>query len=253
MLKLIKALIPIIAVAICTFFTFGSMPIIVKVLWVILFSAIWFGRKFIQENLISWLQAQTVNPDPSTSSKLFDKLESFLWLTDSGEKKSSDAWTYKRVPNQASLRLIRIMVSIAIFVIFVGIPAIIALIFALISGGFDTVGRIFSRLMQDLSFNYGIVFFILALLEIISSIAVIVSVALFLSGKLAHTYVTLPIKDKSGHRITIRKSTLLLAITIPIQRIVSFMYFEYTFSRILGELLVIAIIVLAVRYFRNKH
>ena len=253
MLKILKALIPAIVVAICTFFTFGSMPILVKVLWVILFSAIWFSRQFIQENLISWLQAKTVNPNPSTSSKLFDKLESFLWLTDSGEKKSSDAWTYKRVPNQASLRLIRILVSIAIFVIFAGIPAIIALILQLISGGFATVGSIFSQLMQDLSFNYGIGFFILALLEIISSIAVIVVIGIILSGKLVNDYKPLPKKDKNGKNMTIKTSTLLLAITIPIQRIVSFMYFEYTFSRILGELILLAILVLAIRYFRNRH
>lgn len=239
----------VVAMAIFTFMTFGVLPVFVKVVWIIAFILFWFGRKFIQENVISYLQAHTVNPDSGDNSKMsafFAKIESFIWVTDSGEKTGTDAWKYKRSPNKESLKMIRHIVSILILFVFIGIPAIISGILGLIGGIIGGIGNFFNMLGQDITFVNGVGFFILAILEALTTMVAIAMVVLcFIKRKDICCSLNI-VTNVFGKPIVAKFLVIATAVSVFLQRFISWFYFEYSFGDVIGEIISVAIVIVAI-------
>lgn len=238
----------VVVMAIVTFATFGILPTFVKLVWIIAFCLFWFGRKFIQENLISYLQSHTVNPDGNTGrmSGFFAQIESFIWVTDSGEKTGTDAWKYKRSPNHESLKAIRHLISLLILVIFIGIPLLISGIISLIGGILGGIGGFFTMLGEDLTFVNGVGFFILGIGEILATLFALAMLLLCFTKRKDIFCSPHIIIDVFGKSITAKTLMWITAISILVQRLVSWFYFEYSFTKAISEIVSVAVIIIAI-------
>lgn len=249
---MITNIIAIALAAIATFIFFGPLPISVKLIWTALFVLFWLMRKFIQENVISFLQSKTVTNSHSADQpqNFWDKIESLIWSTDSGEKTSSDQWKYKRSPNQESLKLIRHLISLLILIVFIGIPGLIFGVISFIGAILDKIGMFFTMIGDDLAFANGIGFFFGAILEAITTLVALVLATFCIVKKISF-------KDfKSdyccvifGKAVRCKNVLIITIITVLLQRITSWFYFEYTFMDVLGEVVRFTICVMAVAGF----
>lgn len=238
MLKKLLVFTPVLIALCVVFITFGFMPTFVKVLWSVLFIIAWCSRKLIRENLISWLQ--TIDND---------RLQHILWIETSSKSDENGKKTHERKPNETSLTAIRLLVSVAIFVLFLGIPLLIYWILSAIFGFFAGIWHAFEVIVQDLMFTNGVGFFIFALAEILVTIAAICFVIYLF---------------KNDRKFSKRNKRLAVAGALFVQRLISWFYYEYTFGGVIGELIgwvvFVAIMVFAFRYgptifarFRKHH
>lgn len=242
-------IIAIVLAAIATFVFFGPLPTSVKLIWIALFVLFWLMRKFVQENVISFLQSRTVTNSHSAGQpqNFWDKVESLIWYTDSGERGANDQWKYKRSPNQESLKVIRHLVSLLILIIFIGIPGLIFGVVSLI-GAILNQGWIFLTMLgEDLTFANGGAFFFAAILEGLTTLFALALVTLCVIKRIhfrdLRGQVSTVILGKAVSHKTILISTM---IAVLLQRITSWFYFEYTFMDAIGEVVNFAICVLTI-------
>lgn len=223
-LKIVSALTIILALLII-FGQFSFMPLFAKVVWAALFVVTWLCRKLLQENVISWLQ--TIKND---------HLKHVLWQDVSYKEDENSKITHEKKPNMASWTAIKCLVSAAIVAVFLGIPMFLYWIFSKIFGFFGGIFDSFAVVINDLRFANGVGFFIFAIFEILVTLAVIGFIIRMIMKR---------------HKYSRRTMICCIAGAILLQRIFSWIYFEYTFAGVFGELFGWLFVVVAILLWKK--